>query len=116
MEQQELKKIQSLAAKNKLLTGITEVRGLLNVFNVKKLWVSTNLDVKGYVCTNHDFMSLQPGKCPYCDRELVPSENLLDEIIKHVVKHNIDYFIFELNPEVLHEYGHIVALPYAKLE
>ena len=95
-----------------LVGGLAGVLDLANLFLVRELYVSGDLKQPGYVCRDHHFLSLEGGRCPFCEKELVATENVVDELIEQARLHGVDVRLIEQRPDLLEPYGGIAAVTY----
>jgi hypothetical protein len=92
--------------------GLSDVIDLSNEFLIRRLYVSVTLRQPGYVCREHHFLSLEGGRCPFDDRELPPTENIVNELIELARLHGVELNVIEVRPELLEPYGGIAAIAY----
>jgi peptide subunit release factor 1 (eRF1) len=98
-----------------LVSGLAGVIEVANRFLVRELFVSADLTQPGYVCREHHFLSLEEAPCPFCQTELVATENLVDELIEFAGLHGVDVKVIELRPELLEPYAGVAAVTYELL-
>jgi peptide subunit release factor 1 (eRF1) len=89
-----------------------EVIDALNLFLVRKLVISGSLRQSGFVCRDHHFVSLHEGTCPFCGKQLLAVENVIDEMTEIARTHGMSVTIVEYNESLLAAYGGIVAILY----
>jgi peptide subunit release factor 1 (eRF1) len=96
-----------------LVSGLDNVIAVCNQFLVRKLLVSESLEEKGFVCHGHHYVSRAEGDCPVDGVQLVPVENIIDEIVEITRFHGVEVMIVEHAQSLLTKYGGIAALVYA---
>jgi hypothetical protein len=85
---------------------------VVNQFLVRRLFVRTDLAEPGYVCRQHHFLSLNEGSCPFDGSELLPAENLVDELIEFAWLHGVELMVFVERPELLDPHAGVAAVTY----
>jgi peptide subunit release factor 1 (eRF1) len=79
------------------------------------LVLSQALHEKGFVCKQHHFLSLESTKCPFCNAELMPVENVVDEIVEISRLHGVNTTVVEHRQDLLERYQGIAAMLYFPL-
>jgi peptide subunit release factor 1 (eRF1) len=92
--------------------GLRDVIDLSNEFLIRRLYVSVSLRHPGYVCREHHFVSLDSGRCPFDDRELPPTENMVNELVELARLQGVELNVIEERPDLLEPYGGIAAVAY----
>jgi hypothetical protein len=95
-----------------VISSLADVIDALNLFLVRKLVISGSLRQSGFVCRDHHFVSLHEGTCPFCGKQLLAVENVIDEIVEIARAHGMSVTIVEYNESLLAAYGGIVAILY----
>jgi hypothetical protein len=95
-----------------LVDGLPGVLEVVNQFLVRRLFVRIDLAEPGYVCREHHFLSLSKGTCPFDGTELLPAENLVDELIEFAWLHGVELMVFVERPELLDPHAGIAAVTY----
>ena len=80
-----------------------------NLFLMRRLFVSNELAVPGYVCRNHHYLSIAAGSCPFDNQPLLDAENLIDELIEIARLHGVDVMIVEQRQDLLAPYQGVAA-------
>jgi hypothetical protein len=107
-----LEELPALRAYRLLVSGLPEVVETMNLFLVRRLWVSDRLAQPGWVCREHHFASLEQGRCPWCERPLLPVENIVDELIEIGLRHGIQVMVIRSRRDLLEHYGGVAAMTY----
>jgi hypothetical protein len=81
-------------------------------FLARNMYLSDRLNQPGFACRTHHFLSLEEGTCPFCGAQLVPVDNVADEVIEPALLHGVELTLFEEKPELLEPYGGVAALAY----
>jgi peptide subunit release factor 1 (eRF1) len=111
-EEAALARLSDYEARGLLTSGLAGVLEMANRFLVSRLFLSARLAEPGYLCREHHFLSLHEGRCPFCDQELLPSENIVDELIEFARLHGVELTVVEERPELLDPYGGVAAVAY----
>jgi peptide subunit release factor 1 (eRF1) len=85
------------------------------LFLIRKLVLNQALHRNAFVCRQHHFLSLESTRCPFCNAELLPVENVVDEIVEIARLHGVNITVVENRPDLLEQYQGIAALLYAPL-
>jgi hypothetical protein len=64
------------------------------------------------VCRRHHFLSLEPGRCPWDEEELLPIGNLADELVEFSIEHGVELLVVAELPERLEPYEGVAAVTY----
>ena len=112
LELEQAKIIEAHFNKGELIYGKEAILKAQNDFIIKKLWVASTANWPGYICPIDHYMSTQPQKCPYCQKQLQPAENLIDELVERASVHHIDFYTFDFHPELLDKFDGAAALVY----
>jgi len=111
-EQHQLEIIKNLYNAGKLLYGVKAILEAQNMFLLRKLWIDSNAVVPGYVCPNDHYLALEPQQCPICNTQLIPADNILDELTELAINYHIDMFTFDILPGALADFDGVVGLTY----
>jgi hypothetical protein len=95
-----------------LTSGLAGVVEAVTLFQVRRLFVSSRLEQPGHVCRQHHYLSLQAGRCPFCDAELLAVENIVDELIEVARLHGVEVMLVQERPDLLDECGGLAAVTY----
>jgi len=95
---------------DRLAAGLEMVLGAANLFLMRRLFVSSELAVPGYVCRNHHYLSLAPGSCPFDNQVLLDAGDVIDELIEIARLHGVDVMIVEQRQDLLAPYQQIAAV------
>jgi peptide subunit release factor 1 (eRF1) len=113
--EKEAKAIESLHnhKPEELVSSLRNVINMLNLFLIRKLFVSEALHQKGFVCKEHHYLSLKAGNCPFDNTKLLPAENVVDEVIEVARLHGVEVSIIKRRQDLLSQYAGIAAIQYA---
>jgi len=92
--------------------GLADVIELMVDFLARHLYLSDQLREPGFACRTHHFLSLEDGACPFCGTQLLPVDNVADELIELALLHGVELTLFEERPELMEPYGGVAALAY----
>jgi hypothetical protein len=95
-----------------LASSLPNVIKLLDLFLIRRLLVSENLHQKGFVCKEHHYVSLEGGKCPLDNSDLLAAENVVDEVIEVARLHGVEVLIVKQRQDLLAEYSGVAAIHY----
>ena len=95
-----------------LICGLRQVIAALNLFFVRKLFISESVSEKGFVCRAHHYLSLQESLCPFDNSKLVDVENIIDEIMEVAQLHGVEVMLIEQRQELMSKYDGIAAVKY----
>jgi hypothetical protein len=93
------------AARGLLVTGLEAVVDAMNLFLVRKLFVSRGLTRPGAVCRDHQCLSLSKGRCPYCSQELQPVDDVVDELVELARLHGVQLMVVVERTDLLEPHG-----------
>lgn len=105
-------RVEELADKERLITGLAGVCDALNRSVVRELLLSENLIAPGFVCRRHQYLALSEGECPFCHRPLWPVRNLVDSVVEAAARQKVTITVFRQNPTMLDNYFQIAAVTY----
>lgn len=97
-------------ARGRLATGLKAVLEPVNLLLARQLLVSAELQQPGWLCRQHHYLSLEPGRCPFDGQELAPSENVVDELVEVARLHGVDVMVVEKRLDVIAGYGGVAAV------
>jgi hypothetical protein len=95
-----------------LVCGLPAVIDALNLFIVRDLMVAESVERPGYICRDHHYITLEGTQCPFCNKDLLSVENLVDEIVEIAWLHGVKLTIAEHRQELLSRFGGIAATVY----
>jgi peptide subunit release factor 1 (eRF1) len=96
----------------RLVSGVRKVIDALNFFLVRDLYVAERLRQKGLVCRQHHYIALEGRECPFDGAELLPVENVIDEVVEIARLHGVKTTVIEYRQDLLSKYDGIVAVVY----
>jgi peptide subunit release factor 1 (eRF1) len=99
-------------AHGRLATGLRDVIAAADDFFIRELYVRGDLEHPGYVCPDHHFLALEPGRCPFCGNQLSERENVVEELVEVSRRYGVDVLVVEKRADLLEPYGGIAALKY----
>ncbi|TMG28436.1 MAG: hypothetical protein E6H93_13125 [Chloroflexi bacterium] len=108
-EEAELGELGFYQGHDRLASGLDMVLAAANLFLMRRLFVSNELAVPGYVCRNHHYLSIAAGSCPFDNQPLLDAENLIDELIEIARLHGVDVMIVEQRQDLLAPYQGVAA-------
>jgi Bacterial archaeo-eukaryotic release factor family 10 len=109
-EETEIGELGFFRGHDRLASGLEMVLGAANLFLMRRLFISSELAVPGYVCRNHHYLSLTAGACPFDNQPLLDSEDVIDELIEFARLHGVDVMIVEQRQDLLAPYQGIAAV------
>jgi hypothetical protein len=95
-----------------LVAGLPDVLEALNLFQARRLFVSAGLSEPGYVCREHNYLSLEAGDCPFDGTELQPVENVAGEVVEFARLHGIELLVVQKRIDLLDAVGGVAAVTY----
>ena len=95
-----------------LVSGLHDVLDAVDEFRVRRLSLSDALAAPGYFCREHHFLALEGGRCPFDDSELLPAENVVDELIEFTQQHGVDLMLVVRRQDVLDAHAGIAGVLY----
>jgi hypothetical protein len=81
-------------------------------FRVRRLFLSDAVAAPGYYCREHHFLALEGGRCPFDDSELLPTENVVDELVEFTQQHGVDLLLVVRRQDMLDAHGGIAGVLY----
>jgi len=109
-EEVELGELGFFLGHDRLAAGLEIVIGAANLFLMRRLFVSRELTLPGFVCRNHHYLSLTPGSCPFDSQALLDAEDVIDELIEIARLHGVEVMIVEQRQDLLAPYQGIAAI------
>jgi peptide subunit release factor 1 (eRF1) len=94
-----------------LISGLREVIAALNLFFVRKLFLSEGVREKGFICRTHHYLSLEEGTCPFDNSKLLGVEEIVDEILEVAWLHGVAVILIE-RQDLMSKYDGIAAVKY----
>lgn len=98
-----------------VVSGLAAVVKACNLFLIRKLVLNQSLHKKAFVCKQHHYLSLEGAECPFCNSQLLPVENVADEMIEIARLHGVQITLVEYQQDLMARYEGIAALLYAPL-
>jgi hypothetical protein len=111
-ETRALEEVPALRAYRLLVSGLSAVVDTMNLFLVRRLYVSDRLAQPGWVCRQHHFACLEQGRCPWDERPLLPVENIVDELIEIGLRYGVQVMVIRRRLDLLEPYEGIAAMTY----
>jgi peptide subunit release factor 1 (eRF1) len=109
-EETELGELGFYQGHDRLASGLEMVLSAANLFLMRRLFVSSELDVPGFVCRNHHYLSITPGPCPFDNQALLDTDDVIDELIEIARLHGVDVMIVEQRQDLLAPYQGIASV------
>jgi len=94
----------------RLAAGLEMVIDAANLFLMRQLFLDERLAREGYVCRSHHFLSLTSGACPFDGRQLVPAENVIDELVEIARLHGVQVMLVMHRQDLLAPYEGVAAV------
>jgi peptide subunit release factor 1 (eRF1) len=94
----------------RLAAGLEMVIDAANLFLMRQLFVGDGLARAGYVCRAHHFLSLAAGSCPFDNQQLLPAENVIDELVEIARLHGVQVMLVIHRQDLLGPYDGIAAV------
>jgi peptide subunit release factor 1 (eRF1) len=85
----------------RLAVGLEKVLDAANLFLMRRLFLDAELARPGYVCRDHHFLALTAGSCPFDGSDLLPAENVVDELIEIARLHGVEVMLVEQRRDLL---------------
>jgi peptide subunit release factor 1 (eRF1) len=109
-EDAELDELGFFKGHDRLASGLDMVINAANLFLMRRLYVSSELAVPGFVCRNHHYLSITPGPCPFDNQPLLDTEDVIYELIEIARLHGVEVMIVEQRQDLLAPYQGIAAV------
>lgn len=94
----------------RLAAGLERVISAANLFLMRGLVLDDDLAQPGYVCRDHHFLALTPGTCPFDGKELLDTENVVDELVEIARLHGVEVMLVTQLRDLLRPYSGIAAV------
>jgi hypothetical protein len=94
----------------RLAAGLEMVLSAADLFLMRQLYVTEDVSGAGFICHDHHFLSLKPGACPFDNKPLEKSDNVVDELIEMARLNGVDVMIVTQRPDLLAQYEGIAAV------
>jgi hypothetical protein len=94
----------------RLAAGLEKVIAAANLFLMRWLFLDDQLVEPGYVCRSHHFLSLTPGSCPFDNQQLLPAENVVDELVEIARLHGVEVMLVMHRRDLLGPYKGAAAV------
>ena len=95
-----------------LVSGLHDVLDAVDEFRVRRLFLSDALAAPGHYCREHHFLALEGGRCPFDDSVLLPTENVVDELVEFTQQHGVDLLLVVRRQDLLEAHGGIAGVLY----
>lgn len=95
-----------------LVSGLRDVLEAVDEFRVRRLFLSDALAAPGFYCREHHFLALAGGRCPFDDSELLPTENVVDELVEFTQQHGVDLMLVVRRKDILESNGGVAGVLY----
>ncbi|MBV8529517.1 MAG: hypothetical protein JOZ75_14495 [Candidatus Dormibacteraeota bacterium] len=95
-----------------LVGGLDDVLGAVDEFRVRRLFLSDALAAPGHYCRQHHYLALEGGRCPFDDSELLPTENVVDELVEFTLQHGVDLMLVVRRHDLVDAHGGVAAVLY----
>jgi peptide subunit release factor 1 (eRF1) len=95
-----------------LISGLREVIAALNLFFVRKLFLTEGVTQKGFVCRTHHYWSLEEGTCPFDNSKLLSVGDIIDEILEVSWLHGVAVILIEQRQDLMSKYVGVAAVKY----
>lgn len=112
-EREETEALQTLdffASRGQLASGLEEVLEPTNLLIIRQLFVNEGLIRPGYVCRDHHYLALEAGTCPFGGGELLPAQNLVNELIEVARLQSADVMVVRQRADLLEKHGGVAAV------
>jgi hypothetical protein len=112
VEEDALSRLGEYAGHGLLASGLRDVLDAVNRFAARRLFVSAGLARPGWMCLPHRVLSLEAGRCPVGGEDLLPVEDVVDELVEVGRLHGVDLLMVERRPDLLEAHGGVAAALY----
>lgn len=109
-EEEALSQLGFFQGHQRLAAGLDLVINAANLFLMRQLFVNDDVSGTGFICHDHHFLALKPGSCPFDNRPLQETENLVDELVEMARLHGVDVMVVTQRPDLLAPYQGIAAV------
>ncbi|HEX4579599.1 MAG TPA: hypothetical protein VH498_06310 [Candidatus Dormibacteraeota bacterium] len=109
VEAESLADLGELQGHGLLVAGLPAVLDAANQFLVRRLAISVALEVPGYICTDHHYLALEAGSCPFDSKPLLSVENVVDELVEFARQHGVAVDLIERRQELLDPFGGVAG-------
>ena len=84
----------------------------VNEFRVRRIFLSDALAAPGYYSREHQFLSLEPGRNPFDDSELLATENVVDELVEFTQLHGVELLLVVRRQDLLDAQAGVAGVLY----
>jgi hypothetical protein len=112
VEEDALSRLGEYAGHGLLASGLRDVLDAVNRFAARRLFVSADLARPGWMCLPHRVLSLEAGRCPVGGEDLLPVEDVVDELVEVGRLQGVDLLMVERRPDLLEAHGGVAAALY----
>jgi peptide subunit release factor 1 (eRF1) len=95
-----------------LFAGLPDVVAIADNFFVRTLFVVDDLVRPGAVCREHHYVSLDESECPWDGRPLLPTENVVDELLEMAWLYGVEVIVVRERRDLLEPYQGIAAVTF----
>ena len=95
-----------------LVSGLRDVLDAVNDFRARRLFLSDALAAPGYYCREHNYLSVDAGRCPWDDTELLPTESVVDELVEFTQQHGVELMLVVRRQDLLESHRGIAGVLY----
>jgi hypothetical protein len=97
-------------ARGQLASGLEQVLEPTNLLVIRRLFVNEGLARPGFLCRDHNYLALEAGKCPFDGGDLLPVQNLVDELVEVARLQSADVMVIRRRPDLLEARGGVAAV------
>ena len=94
----------------RLAASLEVVMDAANLFLMRRLFLDERLARAGFVCRTHHFLSLTSGACPFDNQQLLPAENVVDELVEFARLHGVEVMLVRYRQDLLGPYDGAAAV------
>lgn len=98
-----------LRAYERLVSGLRDVLDATNQFQVRRLVLRDDLELAGFACREHHFLSLDAGDCPFDSEPLLAVENVVDELVELARQHGVALTFVAQRHDLLEPYAGVAG-------
>lgn len=111
-EEKILQELYQYEGEGLLTEGLEPTIKAQNRFLVRKLVVEQDFSKDGFLCPLRHYLSLSNGTCPNCKRKLIPTEDIVEELINNAREQNVDLEVMQFKKNEMNHFDHIAAVTY----
>jgi len=90
------------------VVGLEDTVKAVNYSAARTILVDENFKKEGFICPKCGFLSVEMRRCEFCDEELIPIVDIVDELVETAITHGTEIHHIEGN-EKLAQNGYIGA-------